>query len=164
MEKDIVIGISDMKVSQKPGRLVTYALGSCVGICIHDSKTKISGLSHVLLPEANIAGDGKKPIEIMKYANTAIPELIKRMEQLGASRLNMKAKIVGGAQMFQSMNNSMTGQIGQRNVQAVKEALRKEKIAIIAEDTGANYGRTVFMDVATGTVSVKTAFGKVKDI
>ena len=100
----------------------------------------------------------------MKYANTAIPELIKRMEQIGASRLNMKAKIVGGAQMFQSMNNSMTGQIGQRNVLAVKEALRKEKIAIIAEDTGANYGRTVFMDVETGTVSVKTAFGKVKDI
>lgn len=164
MEKDIVIGISDMKVSQKSGRLVTYALGSCIGICIHDSKTKVSGLSHILLPEANLAAEGKKPVEIMKYANTAVPELIKRMEQMGASRLNMKAKIVGGAQMFQTMNNSVAGQIGQRNVQAVKEALRKEKIAIIAEDTGANYGRTVFMDVATGMVSVKTAFGKVKDI
>ena len=164
MEKDIVIGISDMKVSQKPGRLVTYALGSCVGICIHDSKTKISGLSHILLPESGMASGAKKPVEVMKYADSAIPELIKKMEQIGASRLNMKAKIVGGAQMFQSMNNSVAGQIGQRNVQAVKEALRKEKIAIIAEDTGANYGRTVFMDVATGTVSVKTAFGKVKDI
>lgn len=164
MENDIVVGISDMKLGQKTGRLVTYALGSCVGICIHDSKTKISGLSHVLLPEANLVSNNKKPIEVMKYANTAIPELISRMEKMGASRLNMRAKIVGGAQMFQSMNNSMAGQIGQRNVQAVKEALRKEKISIIAEDTGANYGRTVFMDVATGTVTVKTAFGKMKDI
>lgn len=163
MLNDIVIGIADMKTAQTSGRLVTYALGSCVGICIYDSRTRIAGLSHILLPVANDAG-GKKPVEVMKYANTAIPELIARMEKMGASRKNMTVKIIGGAQMFQTQGNSSTAQIGQRNVAAVKDALRKERLSIHAEETGENYGRTVFMDVATGGVTVKTAFGKIKEI
>lgn len=158
---NVVVGISDLAVSKAPDVLATYALGSCVGICIYDKNSHIGGLSHILLPKSN--GDANE--NAMKFADTAIPLLINKLEKAGAKRAFMTAKIVGGAQMFAaSSSNSSVGHIGQRNVESVKETLRKQNIKIIAEDTGLNYGRTVFMNLATGSVTVKTAFGAVKEL
>ncbi len=162
---NVVVGISDLAVSKAPDVLATYALGSCVGICIYDKHSQIGGLSHILLPKST----GSASDNQMKFADTAIPLLMSKLEKAGAKRIYMSAKIVGGAQMFALNNNnnnsnSSVGQIGQRNVEAVKEALRKQNIKIIAEDTGLNYGRSVFMDLSNGIVTVKTAFGAVKQL
>ena len=81
--------------------------------------------------------------------------LVHEMVKLGASRSRIKAKIDGGAVMFAAASDRFN--IGERNIQAVKAALRKEGIPIIAEDTGLNYGRTVFFYPATGIMEVRAA-------
>ena len=149
-----------MAISKSPDILATYALGSCVGICLYDKQNQIGGLAHILLP---ISSNKDQP---MKFADTAIPLLLDKLQKNGALKAYMTAKIVGGAQMFATNNNqtSSVAQIGQRNVEAVKDTLRKLGIRIIAEDTGLNYGRSVFFDLATGVVKVKTAFGAISEL
>ena len=119
MSNLIVVGISDFKIARAPDILITYALGSCVGTCLYDSRARLAGMSHILLPER---GDNPSDDNLMKYADTAILELLKRMERAGASRAYLTAKIAGGAKMF-----AATG-IGDRNVWSVKNQLRQLNI------------------------------------
>lgn len=160
----LVVGISDMKIAVPPDTVITYALGSCVGTCLYDAQKKIAGLSHIMLPEGkSIPNDAN----VAKFADTALPELIKRMEKMGASRARLKAKIAGGAQMFDmggSSGNSAMWQIGQRNVTAVKAMLQKLGIPIVAQDVLLDYGRTVSFDPATGIVTVKAINKPTKEL
>lgn len=137
---NITIGIADLNVAKPPDTLITYALGSCVGICLYDQTVRVAGLSHILLPQSDQIPGNNTP---MKFADTAIPMLMMKLVAMGARQPNMKAKIAGGAQMFAAMSNASIANIGQRNVAAVKAALQKLRIPIVAEDTGANYGRTL---------------------
>ena len=94
-----------------------------------------------------------------KFADTGIPELVRRLEKMGAIRSRMVAKIAGGATMFAFNSKSELSGIGDRNVAATKQTLKEMNIPILAEDTGANYGRTVTFDPETGDYEVK-AVGK----
>jgi chemotaxis protein CheD len=145
----IIIGISDFKIGRAPDILVTYALGSCVGTCLYDSALHLAGLSHILLPESSIC---KEDHNIMKYADTAIAELVRELEAAGASRRRLTAKIAGGAKMFATTGTSM----GERNIAAVKSELQRLCIPIIGEDTGSNYGRTVEFHTDDGSVLIKS--------
>lgn len=147
------VGISDLKVCKAPDTLVTYALGSCVGICMVDEMTHIGGLSHIMLPDSNLSMNGKDMP--MRFADTAVPMLIEKLVALGASRARLKAKIAGGALMFATASDRFN--IGERNIEAVTAALRKENIPIIAKDVGLNYGRTVYFYPETGSMEVKAA-------
>lgn len=150
---NITIGIGDLKVCKSPDVLVTYALGSCVGICLLDSSACVGGLSHIMLPDSTTGvNSAANP---MRFADTAIPMLIREMERLGASRSRLRAKIAGGATMFALANDKFN--IGDRNVTEVKKMLAKERIPILAEDTGADYGRTVFFYPETGVMEVRAA-------
>ncbi len=152
MDTVITIGISDMKIAKKPEILATYALGSCVGICLYDVILKSGSLGHILLP---LSG-GAQNINKYKFADTCIPEMIKGMEKLGSNKRNLTAKIAGGASMFEISGDSTIGNIGKRNVEAVKNTLMQFQIKIIAEDVGLNYGRTVFFHLNDGSVQVKS--------
>ena len=149
---NITIGIGDLKVCKAPDVLVTYALGSCVGVCLHDAAVGIGGLSHVMLPESSGVNAASTP---MRFADTAIPMLIRQMEQLGASRMRMKAKIAGGATMFATASDKFN--IGDRNLAAVKKVLMANRIPIIAEDTGLDYGRTQLFYPETGIMEIRAA-------
>lgn len=150
---NLTVGISDLKVCKAPDVLVTYALGSCIGICMVDEATGVGGLSHIMLPDSTQSTNGKDMP--MRFADTAVPMLINQLVALGASRSRLKAKIAGGAVMFATSNDRFN--IGERNIVAVTEALRKENIPIIAKDVGLNYGRTVFFYPETGIMEVKAA-------
>ena len=154
MSQTITVGISDLNVAKQGDILVTHALGSCVGICLYDSFSKIAGLSHIMLPSS--AGFNPVGKQNYKFADTAIPELLKKMQEFGANKIYIKAKIAGGAQMFAGVNNSSLANIGERNVSAVKAELARQRIPILAEDTGKNYGRTQFFDSATGIMTIKS--------
>ena len=149
---NITIGIGDLKVCKAPDVLVTYALGSCVGVCLHDAAVGIGGLSHVMLPESSGVNAASTP---MRFADTAIPMLIRQMEQMGASRVRMKAKIAGGATMFATASDKFN--IGDRNLAAVKKVLMANRIPIIAEDTGLDYGRTQLFYPETGIMEIRAA-------
>ncbi len=147
------VGISDLKVCKAPDTLVTYALGSCVGICMIDETAKIGGLSHIMLPDSTqSASGGDMP---MRFADTAIPMLVNQLVALGANRSRLKAKIAGGAVMFATASDRFN--IGERNISAVTNALRQANIPIIAKDVGLNYGRTVYFYPETGIMEVKAA-------
>ncbi len=153
MSNIITIGISDMKVGKGGESFVTYALGSCVGICLYDPVSRVGGLGHIMLP--------KYPAENPKenkyrFADTCISEMIREMERLGGYRSKMVAKIAGGAKMFEVSGDSSFGNIGRRNVMAVKAMLAWFKIPIRAEDTGLNYGRTVYFYTENGSMIVKS--------
>lgn len=150
----VTVGISDLNVVKGTDTLVTYALGSCIGICLYDAINHVAGLSHIMLPNSSLTVAGSNE---MKFADTAVPLLLKKMVLQGAKAPYIKAKIAGGAQMFVVDKNSSVSNIGERNTAAVKEALQKLRIPIIAEDTGKNYGRTLFFSAENGIMRIKSA-------
>ncbi len=153
MSNLVTVGISDLNVVKNPDTLVTFALGSCVGICLFDQISKVAGLSHILLPRYKaMPGENSH----MKFADTAIPLLVQRMEAQGARKICLKAKIAGGAQMFASTGNSSIAAIGQQNVQSVKETLQKMRIPLVAEDTGSNFGRTLYFSASDCVMVIRS--------
>lgn len=149
---NITIGIGDLKVCRAPDVLVTYALGSCVGICLLDNVTGIGGLAHIMLPESSGVSAPTSP---MKFADKALPMLVQQMVSFGANRTRLTAKIAGGAMMFSIANEKFN--IGERNIKAVKQFLMDNKIPILAEDCGLNYGRTQLFYPATGVMEIRAA-------
>ena len=157
MGQKLIVGISDWKVGRGDDIIVTYALGSCIGTCLYDKLSGIAGLSHIMLPDSTAIIDGNQTR--MKFADTALPDMVERMKAMGASPLNLRAKIAGGAVMFQTANSRFN--IGERNIQAVKAALAKLRIPILAEDVGLNYGRTMTFWAENGAVEISsTVMGK----
>ena len=162
MSEIIKVGMADLKTCVSPNGVTTLGLGSCVGVAIRDPNTKIGGLAHVMLPDSTAIKNSK--LNIAKFADTGIVELVRQMEKLGASRSRMVAKIAGGATMFSFQgDNSTMGQVGLRNVEATKAKLHELKIPILAEDTGANYGRTVIFYPETGAFHIR-AVGRTESI
>ncbi len=153
MSNTVSVGISDLNVVRAPDTLVTFALGSCVGICLYDPAAKVAGLSHILLPKSEQIPGNTTP---MKFADTAIPMLLVKMQMLGARPPMLQAKIAGGAQMFASATNASIANIGARNVAAVKETLERLRIPIIAEDTGADYGRTLYFSAEDFVMTIRS--------
>lgn len=147
----ITVGIAEGRIAFDGQMLVTYALGSCVGICLYDSKIKIAGLAHIVLPDENSATVKSNPY---KFAKSGIPALIMEMQKHGADNKRMTAKIAGGAKMFHT--GGLEWDIGEKNTVAVRQTLRMAGIRVVAEDTGANYGRTLEFCADDGTVRVKT--------
>lgn len=146
----ITVGIADMKMAKDSGMLITYALGSCIGICLYDQRIKLAALVHIMLP-LNMEAGRKNPL---KYADTGIRETLKMMEAKGASRSHITAKIAGGAKMFEVSSGSM-GNIGQRNIDSVHMNLKKEGIQLLREDVGGSVARTLLFDPATGLGCVR---------
>ncbi|MDE6764337.1 MAG: chemotaxis protein CheD [Oscillospiraceae bacterium] len=153
MANTVTVGIADLNVVKAPDTLVTYALGSCVGICLYDPDKKIAGLAHIMLPLSTEAAQGVN--NKRRYADTGIAELIQKMTMLGANKARLTAKIAGGAQMFSV--SSTVFNIGERNVAAVKKVLASYRIRIVAEETGANFGRTQYFHGDTGIMEIRAA-------
>ena len=125
----VKVGMADLKVCKEPDSLTTLGLGSCVGICLYDPVTKVSGMAHIMLPDSKQISRDKNPA---KYADTGINLLISQMVALGANKSRLKAKIAGGAQMFAfNAAAESLGRVGDRNVEAVKANLAALRIPII---------------------------------
>ncbi|CAM5718696.1 Chemoreceptor glutamine deamidase CheD [Streptomyces afghaniensis] len=150
----IKVGIADMNVVESPNTLRTSGLGSCVGIVLYSSLKPIAGLAHIMLPEASISKSGT--LNKAKFADTAIVELVERLEGLGIKRSTLLAKIAGGAQMFQFTGTSDVMRIGPRNVEAVKNTLQSLRIKLVSEDVGGNSGRTIEFCPATHELTIRT--------
>ena len=110
MSQTLVVGISDYRISRKPNILVTYALGSCVGICLYDKRLQVGGLAHIMLPDSTQFQHQHQEINRMKFADTAIVDVVKEMQQLGAD-IPISRRIAGGAKMFKC-NQIQFGSIG----------------------------------------------------
>ena len=152
-EKDLKVGIGDMKFTRGNNILITYALGSCIGITFYDPVIKLGGLLHIMLPSRSDANDPK----VFKYADTGIRETVRKLTAFGMVKSRTVVKIAGGAKMFEMKGSGGLGNIGERNAQNVKRILMAEGLRVTSEDVGANYARTMLLDVATGNVYVRSA-------
>lgn len=155
MSKQITVGIADMKISRLEGTLITYALGSCIGIAIYDPVIKLGALIHIMLPKIENMTDQN----VYKYADSGISETLRKVSAFGAMKSRMWVKIAGGAKMFEMKGCNSLGNIGERNAVCVKQCLRESGIRLTGEDTGSNYARTMSLDVSSGQVVIKT-FGQ----
>ena len=145
--------MADLNVGKEDDVLITSGLGSCVGVTLYDSRTKIGGMAHVMLPEFPPNRDTGNPA---KYADTALDMLIDKLKQAGANQRRFEAKMAGGAQMFKFSNSNDKMRIGARNIKAVKTYLREHKIPVKGSEVGKDYGRTMEFNVATGEAIIKT--------
>jgi len=156
MNKIIKVGMAELDICKSPDGISTLGLGSCVGVVLRDPGTKIGGMVHVMLPDSTKIRNSEN---IAKFADTGIHALIQKMIDAGANRNALVAKIAGGAQMFNFQNKLAVIRVGDRNIEACKEVLHAEKIPILAEDTGENYGRTVVFFPEDGKFIIR-AVGK----
>lgn len=148
------IAAGDHRVGTGDRTLTVIGLGSCVAVILYDSESQIGGLAHVLLPDPSFS---TAPERRMRFASTAVPDLVQEMERAGATRDRMRARLVGGASMFQELLGSDHQNIGERNVLAARTALEEGGIEIIGEDVGGDFGRTVRFDLKKGEVRVKSS-------
>lgn len=148
---NLTVGIADMKMARGNGTLITYALGSCIGICLYDPQIKLGALIHIMLP-INMEANRTTP---MKYADTGIRQTLEQMVSRGAARVRITAKIAGGAKMFDIVGGGNLGNIGQRNIDSVLLALQREKIRVLKQDVGGSVARTLSFDVETGMARVR---------
>ncbi len=155
------VGMGEIMVAESPNLLRAVGIGSCVAVALYDRDTAIGGLAHIVLPCVEEASDKFNPA---RFSDVAIGMMIDEIKGRGARIQNVRAKIVGGANMFpEILSSDSTMDIGKRNISAVREELKKHNIEIIAEEVGDDIGRTVLFDTRDGSVVVKTAHNGEKE-
>jgi len=143
----------ERRVGKGEGILSVLGLGSCVAIVLYDKATRIGGLAHVLLPDPAFSSHRDKH---WRFATTATPELVSELVSAGADEKRIRARLVGGACMFQDLMPKNGAHIGKRNIVAARAALGRTGIAIVAEEVGGDFGRSVDFDLADGRVRISS--------
>jgi chemotaxis protein CheD len=149
---NIVVDIADGRVSADPDdTIVTYSLGSCIGVAIWDPETHVGGMLHYMLPLSKIdkAKAEKNP---WMFGDTGIPELFRKAYRLGAEKSRLVVKLAGGANI---LDKNGTFNIGTRNHLVARKVFWKNNILVDAEDVGGMTSRTLRLDLATGRVSIR---------
>ncbi len=144
---NLVVGMADCQVSKSPDQvLITYALGSCIAVAIHDPVAGVGGMLHYMLPESAISPvkAGENPY---MFADTGIPLLFRRAYTCGAEKRRLVVRVAGGAQV---MDREGVFNIGKRNYLALRKILWKAGVLVQGEDVGGNMSRTVRLEVGSG--------------
>jgi chemotaxis protein CheD len=150
----INVGIAEMAVSRDAqARIVTHALGSCIGVVVWDPVARVGGLLHFLLPSVRGARPGERPPEA--FADTGIPRLFEAMYREGAQKERIIVRVAGGASMGPPPKDDLF-EIGSRNYTAMRKVFWKNGVLIKAEDVGGAVSRTLALDVGTGKLTVRT--------
>jgi chemotaxis protein CheD len=157
---NLVVGVADLQVSDDPGRvIVTYALGSCIALCLYDPERRVGGMIHYMLPMSSVSPE-KADANPAMFADTGVPLLFERMFDYGCRRDSLVVKVVGGGALN---GDSDMFQIGKRNHTVLRKLLWKNRIMISAEDVGGSKSRTVRLFVADGRVVV-SSHGQEEDL
>ena len=150
----IIVGMADMQVSKEPeAMLISFALGSCIGVTLHDPLVGVGGLLHFMLPDSQI--DLQKSQENpWMFADTGIPLFFREAYKLGAEKKRTHIKVVGGSRV---LDDSSYFNIGKRNYLALRKIFWTNNVLIHAEDIGGSVNRTIRLEIGSGRVWVKTS-------
>jgi len=151
-----IVGMADVKVSNNPDdTLITYALGSCLGIVVHDPVAHVAGLLHVMLPNSLI-DEAKAKLQPAMFVDSGVPLLFKECYRLGARKERMTVSVAGGSFSGRSESDD-TFQIGKRNMLTLRKLLWKNGVLIHADDTGGvQQSRTMSIVISSGLVQLRT--------
>ena len=151
-QANLVVDIADLAVSKTPNTtLITYSLGSCIGVSIWDPVAKVAGLLHFMLPESSISPERAQANPAM-FCDTGVPRLFHAAYELGAVKRRLIVKIAGGSQL---LDDKGTFNIGKRNYLALRKVFWKNGIMIDNEHTGGTISRTMRVETATGDVVIR---------
>ena len=155
----VFVGAAEMAVARADqGPLVAYALGSCVGVSVHDPVARVGGMLHFLLPRQP-EGRASRRADACAFAATGLPMLFARLLAAGARLSRCVACAAGGAEMLENPAAAALGSIGSRNCRAVTEVCAAAGVALAATATGGPVARTLRLCVATGEVLVRSQLG-----
>ena len=158
-----IVGVADMKMSNKPGDvIVTHALGSCLGIAIHDHITKVGGMIHLMMPFSRLNPEKAKNCPFM-FVDTGIPAFFENIYRVGGVKSRLTVKVAGGANVQVHKNDDDRFAIGKRNFVALKKLFWQNGVLIDAKDIGGNVPRTMYLEIGSGRVWLTTA-GVRKDL
>ena len=151
--KTLVVGVADMVASNDASaELVTYSLGSCLGITIYDPVKKIGGLLHLMLPDSKI--DLNKAVSApYMFVDTGVPRLFQAVYSLGGERSRLVVKVAGGSQL---LDQNGVFNIGERNFQALGRCWRATVSPCNPGDVGGLSSRTLRLDLTNGNVTIKS--------
>jgi chemotaxis protein CheD len=156
-----IVGIADMGMSQgQQGSLITYSLGSCIGVALYDPVARVGGLLHYMLPDSQIDPQKalKKPF---MFADTGILRLFEEAYRLGAEKSRTIVKVAGGSEI---LGGTGFFNIGKRNYMALEKILSKTNVPIKAEDVGGQVSRTLRLEMGTGKVWIKYSGEEEKEL
>ncbi len=157
----LVVGIADMKVLKDPNiTLITFSLGSCIGVSLYDPAAKIGGLLHFMLPDSKIDPQKAQKNPWM-FADSGIPLFFKEAYRLGAEKKRLEVKVVGGAQI---LDDSQFFNIGKKNYMALRKIFWANQVLISAEEVGGNVHRTLSLELSSGRTWVKIQGGQKKEL
>jgi len=154
-----IVNISDMKFSGKPQDvIVTYSLGSCLGVTAYDPQVGVGGMIHCLLPSSDSARDRARVNPFM-FVNTGVPMMVRKLMGRGAVKSRLVFRVAGGA----NMRNDGLFNTGARNFEALEKLLVRNNVKLAASDVGGTIPRTMFLYLDTGRVVVRS-LGKEKEL
>lgn len=146
---NIIVGVSDMQVSNDiSSTLVTYSLGSCIGVAIYDPVAKVGGLLHFMLPESSL-DEVKARANPFMFADTGIPRLFKSAYQLGGDKKRMRVVVAGGSNI---LDQNGFFNIGKRNQMAVRKIFHRNNVIVDISNTGGSSNRTIKMAIKSGEI------------
>ena len=153
----IVVGISELGVSPDAAKtLVTYSLGSCLGVAIHDARARVAGLIHCMLPLSKEARK-RDDFNPAMFVDTGVVVLLNSLFELGATREGMVVKVAGCGSPMDQCNRF---RIGERNYTVLRKILWKNELMITGEDVGGSCPRTLRLSVSTGVTTIRTPDGE----
>lgn len=151
---DLVVGVGDMKISDNPEvALVTYSLGSCIGLAIYDPDAKVGGLLHYMLPESSL-DQSKAQKNPFMFGDTGIPCLFKAAYELGAKKNRIRVFVAGGAQI---LDQDGLFNIGKRNYMILRKLFWKNNIMVHFEEVGGNVSRTMRVELKNGDIWLRVS-------
>lgn len=158
---NIIVGVGDMRIECRPDvTLITYGLGSCIGLTLYDPLIKVGGLLHFMLPDSKL--DTKKAnLNPFMFADTAIPYFLNEIYKFGAKKERLQVKVAGGSQI---MDESGFFDIGKKNYLTLRRILRNHDLSIHGEDVGGKITRTLWLEINTGRVLIKSQEFGIKEI
>jgi len=158
----IVVGLGEMQVAGNCSLvLACLGLGSCIGVSAYDPEARVGAMVHIVLPHGNNADSLKSPT---KYANTALPYMVKEMEKLGAAKRRIILKIAGGAKIISTVPTGSILDIGDRNISAVKDAIFENDLRLKTEELRGTLGRSMWLYIETGVTKLRTTSGPMVEI
>lgn len=159
-DNQLVVGVADLSVTADPeSKIVTYALGSCIGVTVYDPRARVGGMLHFMLPSSKSNPD-KAAARPFMFADTGIPLLFKKSYELGASKDRIIVCAAGGAEIINEDNHF---KIGSRNRTVLRKIFWKNNILTSADDTGGNISRTMTLNMNDGSVTIRNK-GTVRSI
>ena len=149
--KHIVV-VADMKVGQKPDMIVTYALGSCLGLMVYDPVAQVGGMLHAMLALSKI-NPQKAEVNPFMFVDTGVPALFKKIYSIGGQKARLIVKAAGCGQ---PLGKNEMFKIGDRNYTVLKKILWKNGILLASHAIGGTLGRTVYFDISTGRTIISS--------